>query len=51
MIYLIAIAIGLLLIRGVFAFRTMGAKRKRIEKMERESGGRLSAKDKFRMMK
>ena len=47
----IVVVIVFMLMRGPFAYRTMGSKLRRIEKIEKKSGVKLSAKEKIQMMK
>ena len=51
MLYLICFVIVMMLFTGPFAYKTLGGRRKQIEKYERRTGTKLSAKDKIRMMK
>lgn len=51
LLLVLGIVMVCMLFYGPFAFRTMSQKRKRIDKYEKQTGTRLSAKDKIRMMK
>ncbi len=51
MIYLIAIVFVLALFTGPFAYKSLGAKRRKIERYEKRTGTKLSAKEKIRMMR
>ena len=57
MIYGVGIGIGIvvvvvfMLMRGPFAYKSMGSKLRRIEKIEKKTGVKLSAREKIQMLK
>jgi len=47
----IVVVVVFMLMRGPFAYKTMGSKLRRIEKLEKKTGVKLSAREKIQMMK
>ncbi len=47
----LCVVIIFMLVRGPFAHKSMGSKLKKIEKLEKKTGEKLSAKEKIRMLK